>query len=372
VPTLTSGATPVPGEPRYPAAPGGPIGGAGLGALPLAATPWGAAVVGGRPADLASAPPVPLPSVTLPNPLDPERWTQWAKDLFDTLVVGLFKGILDAIAGLVGSIFGAIGMDHDNMLLPIPAAMTYDHPVVRQYQALLIGAANAGLACVLAFGGLSVMLKDRIGATYHDAMELLPRFLIGAAFVNLAREPGKLLIDFANAAIGGVGAAGTPGWAALPADARTIGDALLALFYLIALLCLVLQVYLRLVLVDLLLILTPLAMLAWILPQTQEIARRWTNALASTVAVFFVQSLALKVGGALLQVGLTDSSGTGALASLFLSGAFFILLFRLPGLVSQHIGGGGGTIARIVLTRLALGAVAGGGRGGRAGAGARS
>ena len=245
--------------------------------------------------------------------------------------------------------------------------MTYDHPVVRQYQGLLIGAANAGLACVLALGGINVMLKDRIGATYHDAMELLPRFLVGAAFVNLSREPGRLLIDFTNAAIAGVGSAGAPGWDALPADVKTIGDVLLALFYLVALLCLVLQVYLRLVLVDLLLILTPLAMLAWILPQSQEIARRWTGALVSTVAVFFIQSLALKVGGALLGAGLTDTSGAGALASLFLAGALFVLLSRLPGMVAQH-SGGGGTIARVVLARLAIGAVSGG----RPGAGGRT
>lgn len=355
---------------HYPAAPGGPAGGVGSAAAPSPMAPVPVAGYAQSATPVAGTPPIPLPVGPAINPLDPQQWTQWAKDLFSALTVEFFKGILDAIRGLVQSIFGALGTDQDNLLLPIPAAMTYDHPVVRQYQGLLIGAANAGLVCVLALGGLNVMLKDRIGATYHDAMELLPRFMIGAAFINLSRRPGEFLIDFTNAAIAGVGSAGAPGWGALPADVKTIGDVLLAIFYLVALLCLVLQVYLRLVLVDLLLILTPLAMLAWILPQSQEIARRWTNALVSTVLLFFVQSLALKVGAALLQAGLTDTSGTGALASLFLSGAFFILLFRLPGLVSQHIGGGGGTIARVLLARLAIGAVSrGGARAGRSGAG---
>lgn len=348
---------------RYPAQPGGPAGGPGDASTGEPGIPAGRSRSAAAPAASPAAAPAALP---LPNPLDPEQWSKWARDLFGSLLVEFFKGILATIRGIVGALFGALGTDQGNLLVPIPPAMTYDHPVVRQYQGLLIGAANAGLACVLALGGINVMLKDRIGATYHDAIELLPRFMIGAAFINLAREPGRFLIDFAGAAIAGVGATGAPGWGALPADAKTIGDVLLALFYLVALLCLVLQIYLRLVLVDLLLILTPLAMLAWILPQTREIARRWTNALVSTVATFFVQSLALKVGGALLQAGLTDTSGAGALASLFLSGAFFVLLFRLPGMVGQH-SGGGGTIARVVMTRLVVGAMSGG----RVGAGGR-
>jgi len=308
---------------------------------------------------VAAAPPLLPPIGPVANPLDPERWTTWAKALFGALTIEFFKGILDAIRALVGALFGALGTDQNNLLIPIPAALTYDHPVVRQYQGLLIGAANAGLVCVLALGGINVILKDRIGATYHDAMELLPRFMLGVAFINLARRPGELLIEFTNAAIAGVGAPGAPGWGALPTDVRTIGDVLLAIFYLVAMLCLVLQIYLRLVLVDLLLILTPLALLAWILPQTQEIARRWTNAFVSVVLTFFVQSLALKVGAALLQGGLAETSGPGALASLFLSGAFFVLLFRLPGLVSQQIGSAG-TVGRVLLARTLLG---GGGRG---------
>ena len=311
---------------------------------------------------VAAAPPLLPPIGPVPNPLEPERWTTWAKALFGALTVDFFTGILEAIRALVGALFGALGTDQHNLLIPIPAALTYDHPVVRQYQGLLIGAANAGLVCVLALGGINVILKDRIGATYHDAMELLPRFMLGVAFINLARRPGELLIDCTNAAIAGVGATGAPGWGALPTDVRTIGDALLAIFYLVALLCLVLQIYLRLVLVDLLLILTPLALLAWILPQTQEIARRWTNAFVSVVLTFFVQSLALKVGAALLQGGLAETSGPGALAALFLSGAFFVLLFRLPGLVSQQIGSAG-TVGRILLARTLLGgATRGGGR----------
>ena len=311
---------------------------------------------------VAAAPPLLPPIGPIANPLDPERWTTWAKELFGALTVEFFKGILDAIRAIVGALFGALGTDQNNLLIPIPAALTYDHPVVRQYQGLLIGAANAGLVCVLALGGINVILKDRIGATYHDAMELLPRFMLGVAFINLARRPGELLIEFTNAAIAGVGVTGAPGWGALPTDVRTIGDVLLAIFYLVAMLCLVLQIYLRLVLVDLLLILTPLALLAWILPQTQEIARRWTNAFVSVVLTFFVQSLALKVGAALLQGGLAETSGPGALASLFLSGAFFVLLFRLPGLVSQQIGSAG-TVGRVLLARTLLGGAArGGGR----------
>jgi len=330
---------------------GGAIGGAGPG-------------TGGP--GVTAAPPLLPPIGPVANPLDPERWTTWAKALFGALTIEFFKGILDAIRALVGALFGALGTDQHNLLIPIPAALTYDHPVVRQYQGLLIGAANAGLVCVLALGGINVILKDRIGATYHDAMELLPRFMLGVAFINLARRPGELLIEFTNAAIAGVGATGAPGWGALPTDVRTIGDVLLAIFYLVAMLCLVLQIYLRLVLVDLLLILTPLALLAWILPQTQEIARRWTNAFVSVVLTFFVQSLALKVGAALLQGGLAETSGPGALASLFLSGAFFVLLFRLPGLVSQQIGSAG-TVGRVLLARTLLG---GAGRGGARAAGA--
>ena len=55
------------------------------------------------------------------------------------------------------------------------------------------------------------------------------------------------------------------------------------------------QMLMRLALVDVLIVVSPLALLCWVLPQTQGWARTWSSAFSGAVFTQFVQLLTLKV-----------------------------------------------------------------------------
>jgi hypothetical protein len=134
---------------------------------------------------------------------------------------------------------------------------------------------------------------------------------------------------------------------------------------------LVIQQLMRLALVDVLLILAPLAGLLWILPQTQAWGRLWGRLFVGTVFAQAIQVLALRLGFNLVT-GLAPLSGAGVLQPL-LGIATLALALKIPSLMGG--GGGGGNIVTGLVGTAAGAAVASGvGVGVRAaiGAGARA
>ena len=84
------------------------------------------------------------------------------------------------------------------------------------------------------------------------------------------------------------------------------------LIYLAMFLLLILQQLMRLALVDVLVVLAPLAALCWILPQTHGWARLWGSLFVGTVFAQFVQVLALALGMGLLTSDALQGPGPGA------------------------------------------------------------
>src|SRR5207237_10470457 len=144
------------------------------------------------------------------------------------------------------------------------------------------------------------------------------------------------------------------------ADSATqlLVDVLAILIYLVTSLLLLLQMLMRLALVDVLLVAAPLGLLCWVLPQTQGWARLWSSTFFTAVFTQFVQVLALKLGASLL-VELAPLGADSALVSLFLGVASLILTLKIPGLLRGRLGDGLG-FGRYVAYREGARALRGG------------
>src|SRR5260370_21498515 len=95
----------------------------------------------------------------------------------------------------------------------------------------------------------------------------------------------------------------------------------------------------RLALVDVLLILAPLAALCWILPQTQGWGRRWGTLFVGTVFAQMVQVLTLHLGFS-LATDLPPMRAAGVLIQPLLGIAVLALALKDPSLMGGGAAGG--------------------------------
>jgi hypothetical protein len=141
-----------------------------------------------------------------------------------------------------------------------------------------------------------------------------------------------------------------------------------ALAYGIVAILLVFQMLMRLALIDMLIVLAPVATLLWVLPQTQGFARWWADLLPITVFQQAIQMMVLRLGSALM-LELTPGSLSNALLTLLLGIAVCWLTLKVPSLLrSRNSQASFFNIATFVVASRVMGAVAAGGGGGAAGA----
>src|SRR5262249_10632015 len=132
------------------------------------------------------------------------------------------------------------------------------------------------------------------------------------------------------------------------------------------------QMLMRLALVDALLVIAPLALLCWVVPQTYGWARLWFSTFFGTVLVQAIQVLVLRLGADLIQrlPGLLSSiasdPGNGGhvwLTTLLLGMAVLQLVRKIPRLMPGVSAGMG--VAYAGPTIRQLGALFSSGRSGR-------
>jgi hypothetical protein len=123
------------------------------------------------------------------------------------------------------------------------------------------------------------------------------------------------------------------------------------LVYLVMGLLLLIQMFMRLALVDVLLAVAPLALLCWVLPRTYAWAQAWFTTFFATVFAQLVQVLVLHLGSALIGglAGLTATQGAAepgggyrAVLGLLLGIAVLHLARGVPRLLPGYVGLGGG------------------------------
>ncbi|HET7771075.1 MAG TPA: conjugal transfer protein TrbL family protein [Chloroflexota bacterium] len=287
-----------------------------------------------------------------------------AGDLFTEGLTSVLQAIADAARRVLDGVLSSSA----NFIIQTPAAVSYDSPTVRGLWGLVRGIANAALVLVVVWSGFNLMVREHLGTPYHSALELFPRIAIAALLVNTSLWWTQLAIDLNNVLCGALGQASLPSWEAAGAGAQAFANVVLAVAYLITALFLLLQMLIRLALVDVLIVLAPLAFVLWVLPQTQGWSQLWTSTFASTVFTQLVQVATLKLGG-LLLAELTPMAADAGLVSLFLSIALMALTLKVPTLMKGRLGDGL-SFARYLAYRQMAGAL--GGAAGRGGAGGAS
>lgn len=298
----------------------------------------------GSPAPAIGGSPGGLP-FSLPDP------KQWAGEVFNQVLVNLLQGMAGALRGVVEAVLGS----PLNFVTHTPPSGSYDSPSVRTLWGVVRAIANAALAIVAMWGGISLIARQQLGSPYHEAMELFPRIAVGALLANTSLAWGQVAIDANNALAQAVGNTSLPAWDRADVASQLMVDLFAVLIYLVAGLLLMLQMLMRLALVDVLLVVSPIALLCWVLPETQSWARLWCTTFFGVVFVQFVQVLALKLGGSLLTDITPQTTNTVVLAN-FLGMAVIALTLKLPDLLRNHMSDGLG-FARYVAYRAGARAI---------------
>jgi hypothetical protein len=317
--------------------------------------------------------PIPNPTDLIPNPLD---WlpgslnpVNWARDIVNAVFTLIGQAMLEAIRGFVD---WALGLDGSslNFVTRTPAEGTYDSPTVRSLYDFSRAIVNVALAVIVMWGGFNVIIKEHTRSPYHEAMELLPRVILAALAANLTIEFARMLIDINNALAAGVGGVGLPGYDQATPQQEGLALIFTAVAYGIVALLLVFQMLMRLALLAMLIVLGPFASLLWVLPQTQQWTRWWTDMFVITVFQQAVQIMVLALGTALM-VELTPGSVSNALLTMLLGLAVCWLTLKVPSLLRSARSQAGITnVLTFAMATHALGAMTGAGRAGAAGGGA--
>jgi len=310
--------------------------------------------------------------VAPPNPLgllgglDPR---QWAGEILNAVITSLGQSLLEAIRGFVDWATG-VGDSSLNFVTQTPAAGTYESTTVRALWDFSRALANGGLALIVMWGGFNIVFKEHTRAPYDGVMELLPRVILAALALNLTLELSRLLIDLNNAFGSAIGAVSLPGYAQAGIGQEGIALVFVAVAYGVVVLLLALQMLMRLALIDVLIVLAPVMVLMWVLPQTQSWSRWWSHLFPITVFQQAIQLIVLRLGTALM-VELTPGSVSNALLTLLLGIAVCWLTLKIPALLNSQANhaGLGSVVSLVLLSRLG-GAVAHRGAG-AAGAGGK-
>ncbi len=267
------------------------------------------------------------------NPLDPSCWTQ-------QIAQWLAQTLLQTMQPLVD----AINHSNFNILTQTPPDNTYNNAMVMTLSNNVLQVVDAALAVLIMVGGYNVMVGRQIGLRSSELAEFLPHLILAVLAAHFSLFFIQLFIDLENAlCLSVIHLAG------LSMLTNTIvalfrGNLLGAglLIYALALilagieLLLAVQMIVRLALLNVLIIVAPLALLCFALPQTQRWARLWASLFSATVFVQFFQVVTLALGGVLVtslgQSNVLNLDST--LVTLFVSLGVLSLVLRLPGMLN--------------------------------------
>ena len=233
-----------------------------------------------------------------------------------------------------------------------PAGLTYDHEIVRQAWMAVWVVTSGALVVIVGWMGISLIVGDHLGRAQAGWRELVPRLALGLVAAAASLWWCALVIDVADAVSGFIAAElGVTAGDMLRSTLQTLLRAvqvgsvgmalLLALIYLVYgffVLYLVVQMVLRLALIDILLALAPIALGLWILPHTAGWGRHWLRLFMTTVFQQAIQLVALALGIGFLNEYAAIGGGDAMqdLAwKLLMSLAFIYLATRVPSMLGN-------------------------------------
>ena len=188
-----------------------------------------------------------------------------------------------------------------DILTGTPADLTYAHHLVQQAWMVVWAITSGALVVILGWMGLSFIVAEHLGTRQAGWREMVPRLVLGLVAAASSLWWCALVLDVADA---------VSGFVAVSLDV-TAGDLLRSTLHtlltgvqagsvgmglLLAVLYVIVQMVLRLALIDLLLALAPIALGLWILPHTAGWGRHWLRLFMTTVFQQAIQLIALALG----------------------------------------------------------------------------
>ena len=239
-----------------------------------------------------------------------------------------------------------------DILTGTPPGLTYEHELVRQAWSVVWVIAGGSLAAILGWMGLTFIVGEHLGMKQAGWREMVPRLLLGLVAAVSSLWWCALVIDVADAVSGFIAVFldVTPGdllraplnTFLVTVNVGSVGMGLLvALIYLVYgffVLYVLVQMVLRLALIDILLVLAPVALGLWILPHTAGWGRHWLKLFMTTVFQQAVQLVALALGfGFLEEVAAIQAFEPvqDLVWKLLLSVAFVYMATRVPSLLGN-------------------------------------
>ena len=239
-----------------------------------------------------------------------------------------------------------------DILTGTPPDLTYGHELVRQAWTVVWAITSGALVVILGWMGLSFIMAEHLGRSQAGWREMVPRLVLGLVAAASSLWWCALVIDVADAVSGFIAASLSvnPGdLLRAPLDtfltavrAGSVGMALLlAILYLVYgffVLYVLVQMVLRLALIDMLLALAPIALGLWILPHTASWGRHWLRLFMTTVFQQAVQLIALALGfGFLGEVAAIEAFEPvqDLVWKLLLSVSFVYLATKVPSMMGN-------------------------------------
>ena len=239
-----------------------------------------------------------------------------------------------------------------DILTGTPPGLTYEHELVRQAWSVVWVIAGGSLAAILGWMGLTFIVGEHLGIKQAGWKEMVPRLVLGLVAAVSSLWWCALVIDVADAVSGFIAVFldVTPGdllraplnTFLVTVNVGSVGMGLLvALLYLVYgffVLYVLVQMVLRLALIDILLVLAPVALGLWILPHTAGWGRHWLKLFMTTVFQQAVQLVALALGfGFLEEVAAIQAYEPvqDLVWKLLLSISFVYMATRVPSLLGN-------------------------------------
>ena len=215
-----------------------------------------------------------------------------------------------------------------------PAELTYLHPFVRDAWMVVWAIASGALIVILGWMGLTFIVGEHLGSRTAGWREMVPRLVLGLVAAASSLWWCALVIDVADAVSGFVAAS----LFVAPGDLLRASLAVMLSPVLTGSVGLIVQMVLRLALIDILLALAPMALGLWILPHTSGWGRHWLRLFMTTVFQQAIQLIALAMALAFLNevAGITAFDAVQDIIwKLLLSIAFVYMATKVPGMLGN-------------------------------------
>ena len=249
-------------------------------------------------------------------------------DAITQFFVDLINGFLQGISGPFNSLVPLLG----NTPLPL----TTTNAVVSGTWTVMTGVADAFLGLIVVIAAMQMLYGQTTGTLYIPPGQFVPKLVLTVVLVNLSQLIGADLILLNNALCGlvRVDVANFILQTGGATTGRVVGlSTVLAILANVSLIRIIFQAFKRIVLFDILFVLSGPAFLLSFHPLTAPWFSFWARLFVITVFSQFLQFLGIGLGIQLV----IDSRQTGAIG-IFLATAMFTLVAEIPHLLSRFSG----------------------------------